>query len=101
VVLKTPDGEVTLTNDWVFALTGYHPDFEFICSLGCRLRGDDDKKPVVNPKTLESSVPGIYLAGVIIAGTRTSEIFIENGRFHGQTIASDLKAKLKAEPTSG
>ncbi|MGA9568323.1 MAG: YpdA family putative bacillithiol disulfide reductase [Candidatus Korobacteraceae bacterium] len=98
VVLNTPEGEVTLANDWVFALTGYHPDFEFICSLGCRLRGDDDKKPVVNPKTLESSVPGIYLAGVIVAGMRTSEIFIENGRFHGQAIAADLKEKLRPEP---
>jgi len=97
VVLKTPDGEVTLANDRVFAMTGYRPDFEFICNLGCRLRGDDDKKPVVNPKTLESSVPGIYLAGVIVAGMRTSEIFIENGRFHGQAIAADLKEKLRPE----
>jgi thioredoxin reductase (NADPH) len=97
VVLKTLDGEVTLANDWVFAMTGYRPDFEFICNLGCRLRGDDDKKPMVNPKTLESSVPGIYLAGVIVAGMRTSEIFIENGRFHGQAIAADLKQKLRSE----
>ncbi len=97
VVLDTPDGEVTLANDWVFALTGYHPDFEFICKLGCRLRGDDDKKPVVNPKTLESSVPGIYLAGVIVAGMRTNEIFIENGRFHGRAIAADLIEKMKQE----
>jgi thioredoxin reductase (NADPH) len=95
VLLNTPEGEVTLANDWVFAMTGYHPDFEFICRLGCRLRGDDDRKPVVNPKTLESSVPGIYLAGVIVAGMRTSEIFIENGRFHGQAIAADLKNKLQ------
>ena len=100
VVLKTPDGEASLVNDWVFALTGYHPDFEFICRLGCRLRGDDDKKPVVNPRTLESSVPGIYLAGVIVAGMRTSEIFIENGRFHGQAIAADLKEKLQPESVS-
>jgi thioredoxin reductase (NADPH) len=97
VVLNTPEGEVTLSNDWVFAMTGYRPDFEFICNLGCRLRGDDDKKPVVNPKTLESSVPGIYLAGVIVAGMRTSEIFIENGRFHGRAIAADLKEKLRPE----
>jgi thioredoxin reductase (NADPH) len=97
VVLQTPEGDVTLANDWVFAMTGYRPDFEFICNLGCRLRGDDDKKPVVNPKTLESSVPGIYLAGVIVAGMRTSEIFIENGRFHGQAIATDLKEKLRTE----
>ena len=100
VVLNAPSGELTLANDFVFALTGYHPDFEFICNLGCRLRGDDDKKPVVNPKTLESSVPGIYLAGVIVAGMRTSEIFIENGRFHGQAISADLKEKLTPAATS-
>lgn len=99
-ILNTPEGEVRLANDWVFAMTGYHPDFEFICNLGCRLRGDDDKRPVVNPKTLESSVPGIYLAGVIVAGMRTNEIFIENGRFHGQLIAADLKDRLTPQPTT-
>jgi len=97
VVLTTPEGDVTLANDWVFALTGYHPDFDFLRGLGIQIRGDADKKPVVNPKTLESNVPGIYLAGVLIAGMRTSEIFIENGRFHGQAIAADLKEKLRAE----
>ena len=97
VILNTPNGEVVLANDWVFALTGYHPDFDFLRSLGIQIRGDADKKPVVNAKTLESNVPGIYLAGVIVAGMRTSEIFIENGRFHGQAIAADLKEKLKPE----
>ncbi len=97
VTLATPEGEVTLANDWVFAMTGYHPDFEFLCGLGIQLRGDADRKPVVNPKTLESNVPGIYLAGVLVAGMRTSEIFIENGRFHGQAIAADLKEKLKPD----
>jgi thioredoxin reductase (NADPH) len=97
VVLNTPSGEVILANDWVFALTGYHPDFQFLRSLGIQIRGDADKKPVVNQKTLESNVAGIYLAGVIVAGMRTSEIFIENGRFHGQAIAADLKEKLKPE----
>ena len=97
VVLDTPEGEVTIANDYVFAMTGYHPDFEFLCSLGIQLRGDADKKPIVDPQTLESNVPGIYLAGVIVAGIRTSEIFIENGRFHGQQIAADLKRKLRDE----
>ena len=97
VILDTPDGPVTLPNDYVFALTGYHPDFEFLCSLGIKLSGEADKKPIVNRETLESNVPGIYLAGVIVAGIRTSEIFIENGRFHGQQIAADLKRKLSAE----
>jgi len=100
VVLATPEGEVTLANDWVFAMTGYHPDFEFLRGLGIQIRGDADKKPVVNSKTLESNVPGIYLAGVLIAGMRTSEIFIENGRFHGQAIAADLKEKLRPEAVS-
>jgi thioredoxin reductase (NADPH) len=49
---------------------------------------------VCDPETLESNVPGIYVAGVIVSGSRTNEIFIENGRFHGQQIARDLKKKL-------
>jgi thioredoxin reductase (NADPH) len=97
VVLDTPQGEVKLPNDYVFAMTGYHPDFEFLGGLGIKLSAESDRRPVVDRQTLESNVPGIYLAGVIVAGTRTSEIFIENGRFHGQLIAADLKRKLKAE----
>ena len=97
VVLETPDGEMTLDNDYVFALTGYHPDFEFLCSLGIKLGGEADKRPDVDRQTLESNVPGIYLAGVIIAGMRTSEIFIENGRFHGAQIAAALAAKFKSK----
>ena len=98
VVLDTPAGRSRrCENDYVFALTGYHPDFEFLCALGIKLSGEADKRPVVDPQTLESNVPGIYLAGVIVAGMRTSEIFIENGRFHGQVIAADLKQKLRAD----
>ncbi len=100
VVLDTPQGEVKLANDYVFAMTGYHPDFDFLGGLGIKLSGEADRKPVVDSQTLESNVPGIYLAGVIVAGTRTSEIFIENGRFHGQLIATDLKRKLKTEMVS-
>ncbi len=97
VVLDTPEGEVTLANDYVFALTGYHPDFEFLRSLGIKISGEADMKPVVDHQTLESNVPGIYLAGCIVSGMRTSEIFIENGRFHGLAIAADLKQKLRPE----
>lgn len=93
VTLSTPDGPLTITNDYVFAMTGYHPDFDFLTSLGIDLEGED-RCPDCDPKSLESNVPGIYLAGVIIAGERTNEIFIENGRFHGRQIASDLKEKL-------
>ncbi len=92
VLLETPHGPRVIKNDFVFALTGYHPDYDFLQSLGVRSVGPDHM-PVCNPESLESNVPGIYLAGVIVAGARTNEIFIENGRFHGQQIAKDLIAK--------
>ena len=94
VTLATPDGQVTLANDFVFALTGYHPDFEFIDRLGVTLDEQNDRCPICDPASLESNVPGIYLAGVIVAGERTNEIFIENGRFHGKLIADSLRSKL-------
>jgi thioredoxin reductase (NADPH) len=93
VTLETPRGELTIPNRFVFAMTGYHPDFEFLHSLGVRIEGKD-RQPVFDPRSLESNVPGIYLAGVIVAGDRTHEIFIENGRFHGHQIAESLTRKL-------
>ena len=83
VLIETPEGAVRVKNDFVLALTGYHHDFDFLRSLGIRL-AEDKCRPVCDPQTLESNVPGIYLAGVIVAGSATSEIFIENGRFHGR-----------------
>src|SRR6185437_1116453 len=94
VTLATPEGPLTLPNQFVFALTGYHPDFSFIKALGVKLDESNARCPVCDPASLESNVPGIYLAGVIVAGERTNEIFIENGRFHGKLIAEDLKRKL-------
>jgi len=93
VLLHTPEGSVKIKNDFVFALTGYHPDYDFLRSMGIELSADQCR-PVCDPVTLESNVPGIYVAGVIVAGSRTNEIFIENGRFHGQQIAKDLKQKI-------
>jgi len=93
-------GPRILKNDAVLAMTGYRPDFEFLESLGVRIEGED-RCPACDPTSLESNIPGIYLAGVIVAGDRTNEIFIENGRFHGRQIAADLKVKLTssaAEP---
>jgi thioredoxin reductase (NADPH) len=94
VTLLTPGGPKVIPNQFVFALTGYHPDFEFIQSMGVRLDEDNARCPVCDPGTLESNVAGIYLAGVVVAGERTNEIFIENGRFHGDLIAKDLAAKM-------
>jgi thioredoxin reductase (NADPH) len=75
----------------VFALTGYHPDFLFLSSLGVHL-DPESKRPTVDPDSLESNVPGIHLAGVVIGGRHTGEIFIENGRLHGKQIIESLKA---------
>jgi thioredoxin reductase (NADPH) len=93
VVVRTPAGPIRLKNDFVFALTGYHPDYDFLRSVGIEL-SPEQLRPVCDPESLESNVPGIYVAGVIVAGSRTSEIFIENGRFHGKLIAGNLAEKL-------
>jgi thioredoxin reductase (NADPH) len=93
VRIHTSEGNRVLKNDFVFALTGYHPDYQFLESAGIELT-HPEMRPVCNPQTFESNVPGVYVAGVIVAGSRTSEIFIENGRFHGRQIAADLKTKL-------
>jgi thioredoxin reductase (NADPH) len=89
VKVHSPGGPLTLRNDFVFAMTGYHPDFRFLEQLGVQFAGPD-RLPICDAETLESNVPGIYLAGVIVAGARTNEIFIENGRFHGRQIARAL-----------
>src|SRR5271154_5768330 len=99
VTLESPHGVRMIPNDCVFALTGYHPDFDFLRALGVQLDGKD-LLPVCDADSLESNVPGVYLAGVIVAGSRTNEIFIENGRFHGRQIAGDLTQKLEdKQPT--
>jgi thioredoxin reductase (NADPH) len=89
VVLATPQGEVTVKNDFVFAMTGYRPDFEFMAEHGIHL-DPATSKPITDRETLESERKGVYLAGVIVAGTHTNEIFIENGRFHGKLIAEAI-----------
>ena len=75
--------------DAVFALTGYQPDFAFLMRLGIHL-DPSTQKPAINPDTLETNVPGLYVAGVIVGGEHTSEIFIENGRFHGKQIVASF-----------
>jgi thioredoxin reductase (NADPH) len=88
--VATPDGEVSLKNDFVFALIGYRPDLAFLNATGITLE-PDTLRPRTNPETLESERAGIYLAGVIVAGMHTNEIFIENGRLHGRLIAQSIR----------
>jgi len=89
ILVRNINGEQQLPAVQVFALIGYHPDFSFLRRLGVSL-DPETNKPTFNPSTLESNVPGIYLAGVVIGGNHTSEIFIENGRFHGKQIIAGL-----------
>lgn len=90
------DEQTELPNDFVFALTGYHTDNDFLRALGVRI-DPDTLKPAFDPETLESNVPGVYLAGVVIAGKESGKIFIENGRFHGGQIIRALKPALEAQ----
>jgi thioredoxin reductase (NADPH) len=84
---------VRLPNDFVMAMTGYQPDLEFLSRAGIEFE-TETQRPRTNSETLESDRPGVYLAGVIVAGMHTNEIFIENGRFHGIQIADDIAKKL-------
>jgi thioredoxin reductase (NADPH) len=93
LLMATPEGEVILRNDFVFALVGYRPDLEFLAATGITLE-NSTLRPRTNPQTLESERAGIYLAGVIVAGMHTNEIFIENGRFHGKSIAESVATQL-------
>jgi thioredoxin reductase (NADPH) len=74
-------------------MTGYQPDTALLSRIGVEF-DPETRRPRSNEMTLESDRPGLYLAGVIVAGMHTSEVFIENGRFHGGQIAADIAAKL-------
>jgi thioredoxin reductase (NADPH) len=93
VRISTPEGERELPNDFVFAMTGYRPDTEFLEAHGIRF-DPVSHKPFTNPETLESDRKGMFLAGVLVAGMHTNEIFIENGRFHGKIIAEAIAKQL-------
>ena len=80
-------------NDFVFALTGYHADHDLLAAAGIEI-DPVTMKPTIDPATFETNVPGIYLAGVVMAGRDTGKIFIENGRFHGLRIVADIASKL-------
>ena len=88
--LRTKDGETfEIANDAVLALTGYHPDYAFLSSMGIEIDSGSGK-PIADPDTCETNVPGIYLAGGVVAGRDTNKIFIENGRFHGKKIVEHV-----------
>jgi thioredoxin reductase (NADPH) len=98
VWVKNASGEKAIPASQVFAMTGYHPDFKFLEQQGIHL-DPDTLRPQSDPESLETNVPGIYVAGVVVGGKNTSDIFIENGRFHGRQIISAMTGKGSlAEP---
>lgn len=85
--------EYKIPNDYIFAMTGYHPDHAFLRKMGVEIDSETGR-PAYNAETMETNVEGIFIAGVIAAGNNANEIFIENGRFHGDQIAEEIKRKL-------
>jgi thioredoxin reductase (NADPH) len=96
LLLETPEGTVTIENDFVLALTGYMPNFEFLERLGIHLSHDDKKLPEYNPETMETNVRGLYLAGVICGGMETHKWFIENSRIHADQIIRSVLLKIRS-----
>jgi thioredoxin reductase (NADPH) len=94
VRVQTPDGEITLENDWVLAMTGYQPNLSFLQKTGITLSADSIRKPAYNEDTHETNIKNIYLAGVICGGMNTHRLFIENSREHAMKIFEKIKADL-------
>lgn len=94
IEIKSPDGIVSIENDFVLAMTGYQPPFELMKSMGIQFQQDEYHTPGYNENTMESNVENLYLAGVVIGGLQTNKWFIENSRVHAEVIINDLKKKL-------
>ncbi|MFD1771072.1 YpdA family putative bacillithiol disulfide reductase [Sphingobacterium suaedae] len=93
VVIKSPDGLRTVPNDFVLALTGYQPNFEFLKQLGITVPDIAPRIPIHNPDTMETNVENLYLAGVVCGGLNTHLWFIENSRIHAELIIADIQTK--------
>ena len=96
VIFNTPEGEKRIENHFVLALTGYMPNFEFLEQIGISLSKDENKFPEYNEETMETNVPGLYLAGVICGGMETHKWFIENSRVHAKIIMEAITANMSA-----
>ncbi len=94
VDIRTPDGIVTLKNDWVIAMTGYQPDLDFLRQAGIQLSDDEIKEPSYHKDTHQSNVAGIYLAGVVCGGMNTFSLFIENSREHAVKIIRHITSVI-------
>jgi len=88
--IVTPEGKITIENDFVLALTGYRPNLEFLQKMGINLSNDERKVPEYDPETMETNVKGLYLAGVVCGGMETFKWFIENSRVHANLIVNSI-----------
>lgn len=96
VDIQTQDGVVTIPNDYVIALTGYQPNFDFLVRTGIHLSEDEKRQPFYDPVTMETNVKNLYLAGVICGGMNTHVWFIENSRIHAEMIIRNIVQRAKA-----
>lgn len=97
VFITTPKGREILKNDFVIALTGYRPHFDFLKKIGVKFSENENQFPLYNPETMESNIDGLYLAGVICGGTETHKWFIENSRIHSKIIAQNISEKINIQ----
>jgi thioredoxin reductase (NADPH) len=97
VDIETADGKLTIANDRVIAMTGYQPDLSFLENLGVQLSDDEIRQPSYNPKTHETNIKGIYLAGVICGGMNTHSLFIENSREHAEKIIAHISEQINIQ----
>ena len=93
IIIKTPKGVKTIENDFVFAMTGYHPDFEFLRKAGIGILEEKEAQPIYDPETFQSNIEGLYLAGVVCCGYDTGKWFIENSRYHAANIFASIGTK--------
>lgn len=91
--IETPDGLITIPNDFVMAMTGYKPNFLFLKKMGITLSDDGRYIPQYNKNTMETNLSGMYLAGVVCGGMDTHLWFIENSRIHAEMILDDIIKK--------
>ena len=96
VIIATPEGEVSIENDFTLLLTGYRPNFGFLQAIGIELSNDGRKIPKYNEETMETNIPGIFLAGVICGGVETHKWFIENSRVHAKMIIEHITSLKEA-----
>jgi len=93
VDIQTPDGPLTIKNDWVIAMTGYQPNLDFLRNLGIHLSEDEVRKPTYDEASYETNVRNIFIAGVICGGMNTHRLFIENSREHAEKVIQTINKR--------